>query len=595
MDKAEAAAMPDAGAPKSDRGRDRIIVMAAAWMLVIALCYAQRWADPDVWGHLLFGRDYIRAGRVLTADPYSYTAFKAPWHGHEPLFEVSFWLAYDLFGSFGLVAAKTAFGAGAILLTWLAFRRGCRQLWIEAAVLIMTAHLAAFFFQCRPQIYTYLGMGAYVFLLDTSARDGKWKKLLLLPIIMLPWANAHGGFFAGLGLGALYFTGGAIEAVKSPSEQRAAAVKRLGVLAAAMTASALASLANPIGIDLWRTFFRAIGNPMTRKFITEWGPAIPWAGSLKESLGGLHVQENFYLMNAAVLIVVVIAATGTGKLTPTDYIIAVVGVLLPMHGYRHIPLFAIMCAPVIARAMEAGFAEEGDTTTDAKGLPPAQSRWPMIFCIFAVLPAVVGLVRYIGDHPAPSLNILHPTPCRAVRFIREAGLKGNIYCEYNWGEYLIWQLGDTCKVSMDGRYDTIYPMDVLDKHMEFFMEPRGPESITIPELYDTDMILIMGGRNMAAQLQIPSERARMKHEWILLLDDTIEVEEVRGGRRAMVEKDLSYLYVRKDRLDPARMDEYKAIAERIRKEPYPDIFPTINDKPVMVDIGPALKRAGNSK
>ncbi len=49
-------------------------------------------ADPDLWGHVVFGRDTIAGGGVPTVDPYSF-ASDATWINHGWLGDVFIYLA----------------------------------------------------------------------------------------------------------------------------------------------------------------------------------------------------------------------------------------------------------------------------------------------------------------------------------------------------------------------------------------------------------------------------------------------------------------------------------------------------------------------
>ena len=89
-------------------------------LLVIVCFLARTGADADLWGHLTFGRDIVHAGRVHSADPYSFTSDRA-WINHEWLAEAVMWVAYSVGGAAGLAALKLtlACAAGlALLATW---------------------------------------------------------------------------------------------------------------------------------------------------------------------------------------------------------------------------------------------------------------------------------------------------------------------------------------------------------------------------------------------------------------------------------------------------------------------------------------------
>jgi len=47
-------------------------------VFIIAIADAGRWADPDLWGHLAFGRLILARGHLPSVDVYSYSAGSLP-------------------------------------------------------------------------------------------------------------------------------------------------------------------------------------------------------------------------------------------------------------------------------------------------------------------------------------------------------------------------------------------------------------------------------------------------------------------------------------------------------------------------------------
>ena len=90
--------------------------------------------------------------------------------------------------------------------------------------------------------------------------------------------------------------------------------------------------------------------------------------------------------------------------------------------------------------------------------------------------------------PNFELNTLMYEPVLAVDYIKQHGLKGNILSEFDWGEYLLWELYPDCKVAFDGRYETVYSKEVS---LEFFnfLKGRGDWKVFLDK-YPHDMILI---------------------------------------------------------------------------------------------------------
>ena len=79
-------------------------------------------------------------------------------------------------------------------------------------------------------------------------------------------------------------------------------------------------------------------------------------------------------------------------------------------------------------------------------------------------------------------------PLGAIDYVREHNLTGNMLCEFNWGEYILWNLYPKCLVGMDGRYETVYPAKISREYFDFHSGRDGWR--TFLENYPHDMILI---------------------------------------------------------------------------------------------------------
>ena len=67
-------------------------------------------ADPDLWGHLRFGKELWETCNLHYTDVYSYTAYGKQWVNHEWFSELVMYLIFNLFGSPGLLIAKLIIG-----------------------------------------------------------------------------------------------------------------------------------------------------------------------------------------------------------------------------------------------------------------------------------------------------------------------------------------------------------------------------------------------------------------------------------------------------------------------------------------------------
>jgi len=78
-------------------------------------------------------------------------------------------------------------------------------------------------------------------------------------------------------------------------------------------------------------------------------------------------------------------------------------------------------------------------------------------------------------------------PVAAVRFLKTAGITANLAVPLDWGAYTLWHLAPEVKVSLDGRFATVYPPSVIADNFAFF---SGREDWNrLLEAYSTDLVL----------------------------------------------------------------------------------------------------------
>jgi hypothetical protein len=77
-------------------------------------------------------------------------------------------------------------------------------------------------------------------------------------------------------------------------------------------------------------------------------------------------------------------------------------------------------------------------------------------------------------------------------------MNGNILTDFAWGEYVIWQMAQMSKIFIDGRYDTVYPSEVIDDYLAFQFGPADSKNVL--RKYPHDFILL--NRNDQAALAV---------------------------------------------------------------------------------------------
>ena len=146
-------------------------------------CLTQNAVDPDLWGHILFGREIIETGRVPRTDVFSYTAFGQAWINHEWLSEVIFGGLYAAFGPSGILMLKSlAVATLLILITHIRRETRCvPEFQILLSLLVIS--VISFGFAFRPQLFTLL-----FFITINTFLISSWR-LLIAFFLFSPWLD----------------------------------------------------------------------------------------------------------------------------------------------------------------------------------------------------------------------------------------------------------------------------------------------------------------------------------------------------------------------------------------------------------------------
>ena len=133
----------------------------------------------------------------------------------------------------------------------------------------------------RPQLFAIVLFAAALAILADRARHP--RRLLLLPLVAIAWANLHGSFplivvVLGLGwadeLGRVLVARAAIRPGHGPGRATDAIRGSTGIALLAAI-SALLTLVNPFGIDAWRYVAGLASDPSVTSAVSEWRPPSP--------------------------------------------------------------------------------------------------------------------------------------------------------------------------------------------------------------------------------------------------------------------------------------------------------------------------------
>ncbi len=462
------------------------ILIVTVVVLAAALAMSPNVADPDLWGHVQYGRDVLATGEIAETTSYSFTADGYRWINHENLSEIVMAIIADTLGPIGLVVGKILLSLLVIgLVLWWNLRRGVGVIASSIIVLLLGANLG-YHWSIRPQLSSFVCFAIMVVLLQFCFEGwrGNWhlrfpqkwfqqsqcdspnelgyeswklRSLWLMPFVFVVWANSHGGFIAGLCVYVAYLGMRAIESMSRRGSAGWGIVRRMALMG---LVAILATLLNPYGPNLHGWLFESLGNP--RPEISD------WATNELTSLVGMKLWA---------LVAVVIFAIGFSKQRKdaTQLVLLALTLWQSVSHFRHVPFFAILAAFWIGPHLQSTLERLKISISSNSESPVVRSA------IHAVLVLAIGLVGFRLYDRATELPVQRDVfPVDAVRFMQQHEMSGRMVVTYDWAQYAIAAFcvdrgrGEVSTVAFDGRFRTCYPQEIVDMHFDFLFgfEPK---------------------------------------------------------------------------------------------------------------------------
>jgi hypothetical protein len=370
-------------------------------------------ADPDTHWHITVGNWILAHGNVPTTDSFSYTFAGQPWIAKEWLSQVVLALAFDIGGWGGVTAlAAAALGVTFALMLRLLLRdlKPLPALLFTAAAVIMTAS----HFLARPYVLAFPLVLLWTAGLVRAVEQRRAPEPLLL-LVMLLWANLHGGFTLGLLLAGA-FALDALVGARDGVERRTLFVAwaKFGV------AALLVACITPYGPESILVTARIFGLGEALEMISEWQ------------------SPNFLKqpMQELILLVALYLALSRGLKVPLIRLLIVIGLVhLFLRHARNAELLATLAPLVIAPLLVRQFSSLA-ADPDAAGRFNALARpaGPAALVVLLGLGGLLaGVMIGLGSIAPPPATM----PAAAVAFARDAGLTGRVLNFYGYGGYLI--------------------------------------------------------------------------------------------------------------------------------------------------------------
>jgi hypothetical protein len=471
-----------------------IIFIFLFWSVLAGPLSNRPLADADIGWHIRTGEQILATHALPRTDPFSSTMHGQDWFAWEWLYDILLGVLHRVAGLNGVVwlCALLVAGIFALLLSLL-LQRGTGLL--LAVVLMLLAEAAAtIHLFARPHIVSWLFSLLWFAALDKwegsgNQRVARWIPWFF-PLSMLLWVNLHGGWIFGLALLGIYALAAFVESVRAAKTDPFAAISaahRARGMAAALVASAVATVVNPYGWRLHLHIYRYLGDRYLMNRIDEFqSPDFHgWA------------QRCFAII--LVLTLAALAGNRRAKLRVSDVLVVLLSAYAGLYSARNLPvssmLLVLIAGPVLWENFISLAEKPGAWTWMRRGVARASEFsermgaqemelrghfWPVVSVALALGICLQG--GWLGSRQWIHAQFdAKKMPVAAVAFLQQesAGQQGRaepVFSTDAWGGYLIYGMYPARQVVIDDRHD-LYGPERIRQYLTLTQVEPGWQSV----------------------------------------------------------------------------------------------------------------------
>ena len=458
--------------------------------------------DADVGWHIRDGQNILAAHSIPHVDTFSATMSGRSWYAWEWLYDTAVGWIFSVSGLNGVVFINALVIALtlALALRFALVRGG--SIPVTIILFILCAMASSIHFLARPHVVGWLLALIWFWILDTSHRDPtSTRRLLWLPLLMLLWANLHGGFVLGFMLLSIYILADVLTSLKCADVgQRQTSRRRGAALTAIWVASFVASLVNPYSVQLHIHIYQYLTDRFLMQHINEFQ---------RPDIHGAPAQA--FLVMAALTLVGIIAVRG--RMRWANWLLIVFSIISGLYAARNLPfasmLLMILSAPLLSRvsATKPGILARMNRWHAAE-LSARVPIWPIIVVIFG---ATVCLQqgRVLGRQVTDAHFDPARFPVQAVNALQRQEIHEPIFSLDAWGGYFIYRLYPQNQVFIDDRHD-FYGDAYIQQYLKVIHVEPGWEQVL--DQWDVNLVVMQSKAKL-------SDALRGSKEWKAVFQD----------------------------------------------------------------------------
>ncbi len=486
-----------------------LVIAAYAFPLLLRgpLLFA---TDGDPGRHIRLGSYMLETRTIPHVDLFSHTMRGEPFIPFEWLSEVIFAGAHSLAGLAGVALVASVLFATTVGLVYVTMTRAAIPSLFAFPFAAISMVLQAVHLHARPHMFTTLLVAAFSLLLLEARRSERTGLLLWLPLLMLIWANLHGGFLVGFILIFLFTADAWFSRWRSAEVRGARYAERLtGILGLCFAASLL----TPGGLELW---------PHTLGYLGE-----DWLVAFTQE----YTSPDFHDPLMKFFLAVLMSGVALLALLRTRVDLLGLGTWIlfaafALHSGRNVPLFGVLAVPWMSIWFLRLVEQEASKLTvlsrfmassrNVARVEASLPGWPIVLVGLALVSGAALRQPQSGKY-AFAADVF---PVSAVDHLRDSGFvpPGPLYNEFGWGGYLLYAWPGL-PVFIDGQTD-FYGEALTQEYVR--LRALRPDWKSLLEKHGIRWILIPPNAPLA-------EGLRLHSDWTSFYADSVAVAFVRNS------------------------------------------------------------------
>ncbi len=453
--------------------------------------------DGDTGYHVTIGEYILDHLTVPTVDVFRFISPPIPWTPHEWLSELIMALIHRWSGISGIVVFFSFLLALTYYVYFRILRVSSHDILLAVFFSVLVATTSNLHWLARPHVLTLLIFTVWYGLLRHMQKGGdiQWY---WFPLLMLFWVNLHGGYIAGFLLLGTYLCGNIWDAFTFSEDNRIKAINRIKRIAGVFFLCLITTMFNPVGYKVLLIPFKLVADGYMTNNVAEYLSP------------NFHEPMIFKYVLLGMLLILLLSINKTDKV---DVITLLFFTNMALYSVRHIPLFALIAAPVMlshAESLLAGAPASFKAFLLRRTENITRVDSGTRGCLWVLLPFIIvmsllftGKIKWNFDDTKK--------PLAAVEFIKNNHISGNMFNDDEFGDFVIYLAHKEYKVFYDGRMDMDGPNILKEYNKVTNLEP-GWEDVF--KKYNISWVFYGANSRLTSAL-------RQSSKWKLIYSDKV--------------------------------------------------------------------------